>query len=209
MKKITKFAALFAASAFLFGGILVSCADGGYAVATPTTYNFVGLTSITGLTLAASGTTNFTAGSTTTVAGATLYSGGSNNGYLRARTDENKATTAINYNGGCASYDLTQGIAIKSLDRYIKISVDGAGTLTASYKVVKSTSASGDLGQIAFIDGDGKLIGSANTGLKLSSGDGSTETLTVTTTGACDAYLAFSRNGAGAGGIDVYSIEVK
>ncbi len=121
--------------------------------------------------------------------------------------------TTLNYNGG-ANSDISSGIAIADLDRYVSIPVDGAGTVTAdvTFKGAKeSDNPSGGPFQVAFVDADGKLLGDVVTDAVTAS---STKTLSGTVTAAGTVYLAFSRNGAkkgtngSTGGDDVSKITV-
>ena len=73
--------------------------------------------------------------------GAAIAWKGSKVGTLRFRATHTAASgdiatlaptiTGLNYNGGADS-DLSSGISIGDLDRYVSIDVDGAGTVTAS-----------------------------------------------------------------------------
>ena len=188
--------------------------------ATAKTYDFVGLTisdfaegSLTAkddgaaLTALADGADNYIKTKTeVSVKGATLY-GGKNN--LRVRA-ESAASTAINYNGGEAN-DISSGITVANLSRWIKIPVDGAGTVTASVKFVNSSKNTGTL-QAGLFSAEGKLLGSLVTADvatgKITDTDSNTGTISATTTVATDVYLVLSRNGASGGGMDVYSITV-
>ena len=140
---------------------------------------------------------------------------------FRATHEKNEGTisdlaptiTALNYNGG-ANSDISNGIAIDSLDRYISIPVDGAGTVSAevTFKGAKDTdNPTGGPFQVAFVDADGKVLGTVVPDELTAS---STKTVSGTVTAAGTAYLAFSRNGAkksdgnGTGGIDVSTITV-
>ena len=194
--------------------------------ATAATYNFVGLAasdfldsngtavSAWGNSVSwAKGTVNLPAG-TTTVKGASVYckeqTDASKQTLIRARVDDSSVTTALNYNGGIAA-DISASATISSLDRYVSIPVDGAGTVTASVKFISSSGKSGTL-QAGLYDSNGKLLGTVVTA-DVGSGnitgtESATGTLTGTTTAATTVYLVFSRNGASGGGIDVTKIEV-
>ncbi|MBD5447375.1 MAG: hypothetical protein HDR32_06465 [Treponema sp.] len=201
-----------------------------------TTYNFVGLSASdfkdeNGNAVSAWGMSKDGAGSKwekseavnlpggfTTVASATVYcekqTGDNENKQvlIRARTDANSKTTALNYNGG-ATTDISDGIAIDQLDRYIKIHVDSAGTVSASIKITASSKKEGTL-QIAFVNGEGKCIedpvtADVKTG-KITGTNNQSGTVTGTVTAATDVYLVFSRcneNTTG-GGMDVTQITV-
>lgn len=149
-------------------------------------------------------------GSTELSTGATIYNKNANAIMIRTVSTTDTTPTGLNYNGGIAT-NIANGVTIADLDRYIKIPVDGAGTVTASIKAVNSSKNSGTL-QIALVDKDGKLIGDLVTANvadgKITGSDATTGTVTGTVTAATDVYLAFSRNGANGGGLDVYSITV-
>ena len=138
------------------------------------------------------------------VKGATLY-GGKNNLRIRAT---NGASTALNYNGG-ESADISSGTTISGLSRYVKIPVDGAGTITVEYAGVSSDKGSKTC-QIALLDETGGYLGgeTVNT-LKDDAGVTQQHTFDITVTKATSVYIVFSRNGASGGGIDLYKIEVK
>ncbi len=147
---------------------------------------------------------------TTLSTGATIYNKNENAIMIRTQSTSDTTPTGLNYNGGIAA-SIADGVTIGSLDRYVKIPVDGAGTIIASIKVVGSSGKTGTL-QVALADKDGKLIGKLVTA---SAGDGiitdttkNTGEVTGTVDAATDVYLVFSRNGAGGGGLDVYSITV-
>ena len=197
--------------------------------ATAKTYNFVGLAASDFLdasgtavsawgasaSWAASSAVNLPANSTT-VADATVFCkeqiDASKQSLIRARTDDASKTTGLNYNGG-ANSDISSGIAIDSLDRYVSIPVDGKGTVTAdvTFKGAKETdTTSGGPFQVAFVDANGNLLGEVVTDdVKASS----KKTVSGTVSAAGTVYLAFSRNGAkkgssGTGGVDVSKITV-
>lgn len=197
--------------------------------ATAKTYDFVGLSASDFLdangnavsawgnkaSWTASATVNLPGG-TTTVKDATVFckvqTDASKQSLIRARTDDGSKTTGLNYNGG-ANSDISNGIAIADLDRYISIPVDGAGTISAevTFKGAKETdSTSGGPFQVAFVDADGNLLGSVVTDdVKASS----VKTVSGAVSAAGTVYLAFSRNGAkkgtsGTGGVDVSKITV-
>ena len=155
--------------------------------------------------------------STVLASGATVYYKSSKAGTVRFRSthtanaeltaDMVSAITALNFNGGQTSDDFSSGVTLANLDRYVSIPVDGAGTVTASIKFVKSSGATADKkGQAALVDSNGKLIGTL---AECDMTAGGEATLTGTVSAATTVTLAFSRNGAGAGGMDVTSIEVK
>ncbi|MDE7391673.1 MAG: hypothetical protein K2M90_04310, partial [Treponemataceae bacterium] len=222
MKKISKLALLAAATAFLLAAFpacsdeddgneptpTVKPGDGdggeGGGSSTPATakeYNFVGLAisdfpegTITAkddgnaLSAFVSGADNYIKTKTeVSVKDATLY-GGKNNLRIRATND---VSTALNYNGG-ESADISSGATISDLSRYVKIHIDGAGTVTASIKAVNSSNNSGTL-QIALVDKAGNLIGDlvpANVAAgKIAGSDATTGTVTGTVTAATDVYL--------------------
>lgn len=142
--------------------------------------------------------------------GITIYNKNANAIMIRTVSTSDTTPTGLNYNGGIAT-SIADGVSIDSLDRYIKIPVDGAGTVTASIKAVNSSKNSGTL-QIALVDKDGKLIGDLVTANvadgKITGSDTTTGTVVGKVSAATDVYLAFSRNGASGGGMDVYSITV-
>lgn len=197
------------------------------AKATAKTYNFVGLGASdfkdstgaavaawgAGASWAASATIGLPAGETS-VAGATAHckaqTDASNQNLIRARTDADQKTTALNFNGG-GSADISSGATIADQDRYISIPVDGAGSVTASVKFVGSSGKTGNL-QAALFDADGKLLGTVVTAAagdgKITGTDAVTGTISGSTTAATTVYLIFSRNGAAGGGMDLYKIEV-
>ena len=200
--------------------------------ATAATYSFVGLVASdfldstgvavsawgAGASWAASSTVNLPGG-TTTVKGASVFckeqtqENASKQTQIRARTGADSKTTALNYNGGQADDDLSSGITIDKLDRYVSIDVDGAGTVTASveFKGAKATdNATGGPFQAALVDEDGELIGTLVTDELTAS---SKKTVSGTVSSAGKVYLVFSRNGAkkgtsGTGGLDVTEIKV-
>lgn len=154
--------------------------------------------------------------------GASISWKGSKVGTLRFRAKHEKDTgsisdlaptiTALNYNGGADS-DIEGGIEIDSLDRYVSIPVDGAGTVSAdiTFKGAADTdSPTGGPFQVAFVGADGKPIGTVVTDEVTAS---STKAVSGTVKAAGTVYLVFSRNGAkkgtsGTGGIDVSEITV-
>ena len=193
--------------------------------ATAKTYSFTGtgvtLENLSGWDMASKdviGSPVAASGSSTVLAsGATVYYKSSKAGTVRFRSthaasakltaDVVSAITALNFNGGQTSDDFSSGVKLSDLDRYVSIPVDGAGTVTASIKFVKSDKATADKkGQAALVDADGKLIGTL---AECDMTAGGEATLTGTVSSATTVTLAFSRNGAGAGGMDVTSIEVK
>lgn len=156
--------------------------------------------------------------------GAVLHWKGSKAGTFRFRSTHDaaasltetivNAATALNYNGGLADGDLSSGVDLSTVDRYIEIPVDGAGTVTATvdFKGAKeSDNPTGGPFKAAFVDKDGKLLGTvASDEVTASSTD---VTITGTVSSAASVYLVFSRNSAkkgssGTGGMDVYSITV-
>ena len=155
--------------------------------------------------------------------GAILHWKGSKVGTLRFRSTHDasaalteaiaNAVTTLNYNGGLASGDLSAGCTLADVDRYIEVVVDGAGTVkaTATFKGGKDTdNITGGPFKAAFVDKDGKLVGSVAEGAVVGNTD---VQITGTVSEACSVYLVFSRNGAvkgssGTGGIDVTSIAV-
>ena len=149
-------------------------------------------------------------GETELSTGAVIYNKAANAIMIRTKSTSDTTPTGLNYNGGIAN-SIASGIAIDSLDRYVAIPVDGAGTVTASVKIVNSSSKTGTL-QVAFVDADGKLLGklvTANVADGIITGsDKNTGNITGTVSAAGTVYLAFSRNGASGGGMDVYSITV-
>ncbi len=154
--------------------------------------------------------------------GATLHWKGSKVGTLRFRSTHDAgaeltadivaAATALNYNGGYNG-DMTDGVSLDSVDRYVEIPVDGAGTVSASvtFKGAKeSDSPTGGPFQAAFVDSEGALLGNLVTDEVTAS---SSKTVSATVSEAKSVYLVFSRNGAtkggnGTGGMDVTSIVV-
>lgn len=158
-------------------------------------YNFVGLsgTDFNPAVTLASGTTSLSGD--VVVSGATLHSPSSR---LRVRAGEDSLSTAINYNSG-ESADIASGVTVDSLSRYISVPVaDGASKVTVSYKAVTSSSGSTNC-QIGLFGANGAVLGAVE----------SVDTTFATVSAATTAYLVFSRNGAGGGGIDVYSIKVE
>ena len=146
--------------------------------------------------------------------GATIAWKGSSVGTLRFRAthDANSGDidtlaptiTALNYNGGQREDNFTNGVTVSTLDRYVSIPVDGAGKITASVKFVSSNSATANL-QAVLVDGDGELLGDV---VEKDGKTGGEATIEGTTTGATTVILAFSRNSAGGGGLDVTEIKV-
>lgn len=141
--------------------------------------------------------------------GATIGWKGSSTGTLRFRAanEDPAVVTAVNYNGGSKTDNLTTGVGTP--DRYVKVPVKANQTITVTYKVVTSSSATGDVGQIGLFDDSGAVVGTVTEGLKLKTGDGSKETLTATAAADGNVKVVFSRNNAGGGGVDIYSIKVE
>lgn len=156
--------------------------------------------------------------------GAILHWKGSKVGTLRFRsthaagaslTEEiANAATALNYNGGLADGDLSSGVDLSTVDRYVEISVDGAGTVSATVDFKGANESDNPTGgpfKAAFVDKDGKLLGTvASDEVTASSKDVS---VTGSVSAAGSVYLVFSRNGAkkgssGTGGLDVKKIAV-
>ncbi|MBQ0051659.1 MAG: Ig-like domain-containing protein [Treponema sp.] len=171
-------------------------------------YNFVGLSAsdcgVSSLT-ESSPTALPTSSKTVKIANADVLCNGKN--AIRIRADGNLKSTALNFNGGSDS-DISKSVTISDLDRYVSFPVTGTGTVSVSYKIVSSASATKDSAQLGIFDSNGKVIGSIASELKMKTGDSEVKTLTVSVPSATVAYLVFSRNGAGAGGLDVYSITV-
>ena len=146
--------------------------------------------------------------------GATIAWKGSSAGTLRFRATHDagsediaalaSAITALNYNGGQKEDNFTTGVTVSTLDRYVSIPVDGAGKITASVKFVKSDGKTGNL-QAVLVDSDGELLGDV---VEKDVSAGGDATIEGTTTGATTVILAFSRNSAGGGGLDVTEIKV-
>ncbi len=203
--------------------------------ATAKTYNFAGgengivLADVEGWDMASKDVIGSPIASTATTKtlsnGAILHWKGSKVGTLRFRSthDANaeltetivNAATALNYNGGLADGDLSSGVDLSTVDRYVEIPVDGAGTVTATidFKGAKeSDNPTGGPFKAAFVDKDGKLLGTvASDEVTASSKDVS---VTGSVSAAGSVYLVFSRNGAkkgsnGTGGLDVKTIAVK
>ena len=181
--------------------------------ASSTTDHDISETNFTTEVNAASGTAGFKDDSIT-LGGATLKGKLSK---LRFRFDKvdgsyttASSTSALNYNGGLKT-DISSGVTISDLDRYVSIPVDGAGTVSASIKAVGSSGKTGNL-QIGLFDSNGKLLGDLVTAAagdgKITGTDSNTGTVSGTVTAATTVYLVFSRNGAEGGGLDVKSIVV-
>lgn len=178
-------------------------------VLTNLVHNFVGLSaSDFGLaSLTKSGTTNLTGD--ISMKNAKLHSP---KGELRVRAGEDSLSTAVNYNGG-EKADISGSVTVSSISRYISVPVIEGATktkITVSYKSVTSDKGSTTC-QIGLFDQAGAPIGTVAT-IDTTKASGSDETATLTanvSTGTTTAYLVFSRNGAGGGGIDVYSIKVE
>ena len=143
-------------------------------------------------------------GTTELSTGATIYNKAANAIMIRTVSTTDNTPTALNYNGA-GNDDLSSGVDVSKLDRYVSIPVDGAGKITASVKFVNSSSANGNL-QAVFVDADGKLLGTV---VEKDAKTGGEATIEGTTAGATTVILAFSRKGAGGGGLDVYSISVE
>ena len=187
------------------------------------TYDFVGLEASdfldsTGAAVSAwgnsvswgAGATVNLPGGTTTVADATVFckvqEKADKQTLIRARTGNDSKTTALNYNGG-ASSDISSGVTIDDLDRYVSIPVDGAGTVTATFKGTSSTGKTNTC-QVGLFDKNGKLLGTLKT---FGAGDGLAETTVTGNVGAeTTVYVVMSRNASSdaGGGIDLYKIEV-
>lgn len=202
--------------------------------ATAKTYNFAGgengivLADVEGWDMASKDVIGSPIASTATTKtlsnGAILHWKGSKVGTLRFRsthaagaslTEEiANAATALNYNGGLADGDLSSGVDLSTVDRYVEISVDGAGTVSATVDFKGANESDNPTGgpfKAAFVDKDGKLLGTvASDEVTASSKDVS---VTGSVSAAGSVYLVFSRNGAkkgssGTGGLDVKKIAV-
>ena len=154
--------------------------------------------------------------------GAVLHWKGSKAGTFRFRSTHDadapltetivNAATALNYNGGLADGDLSSGVDLSTVDRYIEIPVDGAGTVTATVDFKGSNEATKGPFKVAFVDKDGKLLGIVASDEVTKSSENVKVTGSVTEAGS--VYLVFSRNGAqksngsGTGGLDVKTITV-
>lgn len=133
-------------------------------------------------------------------------------GHFKLRfAGDTKLASCINYNGG-ATTDITDPTftavytgTSKTVDRYIMVPVTKNGKVTVSYKTVGSTKGSTTC-QLG-------LFSKAGAAIKVDSVDTTTATegtLTADVTAAAEeVYLVFSRNGAGGGGVDIYSIVVE
>lgn len=187
------------------------------AKATAATYDFTGLAGSAfspALTLTASATIAVGEGTntvTTSGGAAKIYiaassTPGGNDKSMRIRTDANSKSTAINYNGGETS-SIASGVTIADLSRYVSIDVDGAGTVTAKFKGVKSSEGTNTI-SVGLFDSDGKKLGDLK---EFSAGVGCDETtVTGKVSAATTVYVVMSRNVAGAkGGIDLYNISVQ
>ncbi len=187
------------------------------AKATAATYDFTGLAGSAfspALTLAANTTIAVGEGTntvTTSVGAAKIYiapskAGGKNDKSMRIRTDANSKSTAINYNGGETS-SIASGVTIADLSRYVSIDVDGACTVTAKFKGVKSSEGTNTI-SVGLFDSDGKKLGDLK---EFTAGVGCDETtVTGKVSAATTVYVVMSRNVAGAkGGIDLYNISVQ
>ena len=137
--------------------------------------------------------------------GATIYNLEANRIMIRTKSTTDKTPTALNYNGGQKDDNLSSGVDVSTLDRYVSIPVNGKGKITASVKFVNSSSKTGNL-QAAFVDADGNLLGAV---VEMDVKTGGAAEIEGTTAGETTAILAFSRKGAGGGGLDVYSISVE
>lgn len=126
---------------------------------------------------------------------------------FRAETEDPTVVTALNYNGGSAD-DISASCGTP--DRYVKVPVKAGQTITVTYKVVASSSLTEEaLGQIGLFDDSNAAVGTVTGDLKLKSDDGSEKTLTATAAADGNVKVVFSRNGAGGGGVDIYSIVVE
>lgn len=133
-------------------------------------------------------------------------------GHFKLRFNgETKLSSCINYNGG-ATTDISAPAftavytgTSKTVDRYIMVPVTKNGKVTVSYKTVGSAKGSTTC-QLG-------LFSKAGTAIKVDTVDTVTATegtLTADVTAAAEeVYLVFSRNGAGGGGVDIYSIVVE
>ena len=142
-------------------------------------------------------------GATELSTGATIYNSEENMIMIRTQSTTDKTPTALNYNGA-RNNDLSSGVDVSKLDRYVIIPVDGEGKIIAFVKFVKSSSGTGNL-QAAFVDADGKLLGKVVEMDVSTGGEAMIEGFTVFPT---TVILAFSCKDAGGGGLDVYSISV-
>ena len=143
-------------------------------------------------------------GSTKLSTGATIYNKSENAIMIRTTATDNLTPIGLNYNGGQKSDDFSKGVTVDSLDRYVSIPVDGTGKITASVKFISSSGKTGKL-QAVLVDSDGNKLGAV---VEKDVAEGGETTVEGTTTGATTVILAFSRNGAGGGGLDVTKIEV-
>lgn len=133
-------------------------------------------------------------------------------GHFKVRfAGDTKLASCINYNGGAKvdisalTFTAVYTGAEKTVDRYIMVPVTKNGKVTVSYKTVGSTKGSTTC-QLG-------LFSKAGAAIKVDSVDTTTSTegtLTADVTAdAEEVYLVFSRNGAGGGGVDIYSIVVE
>ena len=70
-------------------------------------------------------------GTTELSTGATIYNKAANAIMIRTKSTTDKTPTALNYNGA-GNDDLSSGVDVSKLDRYVSIPVDGAKKITAS-----------------------------------------------------------------------------
>ncbi|MBR1536637.1 MAG: hypothetical protein IJ630_06850 [Treponema sp.] len=151
------------------------------------------------------------------------YRGLSSGGILRFRavheagaelTSEIAASiTSLNYNGPSVNYDISNGVSIDDLTRYVAVDVDGAGYVTANIKFVVSSSTDQVLSAGLF-NQNGILLGDLlSTDLDTRKIDGTESSKGILSAFITEetnkVYLVFTRNGSsGGGGLDVYDITV-
>jgi|GEM_PF-6969820 len=150
------------------------------------------------------------------------YRSSSSGGILRFRavheagaelTSEIAASiTALNYNGASVNYDISNGVSIDDLTRYVAVDVDGAGYVTANIKFVVSSSTDQVLSAGLF-NQNGILLGDLlSTDLDTGKIDGTESSKGILSAFITEetnkVYLVFSRNGSSGGGLDVYDITV-
>ena len=128
-----------------------------------------------------------------TATGATVYSKGDGN--ARAVVSSG-VTTRINFNGdGLSNSAVGTNVDISTSSRYVSIPVPAAGTVT-----VNCQGSSGDnLGKVVITDADGNVINAET--VTANAAD-----YTADFTAAGTAYVTYSREGQGGGGLHVYSV---
>ena len=188
------------------------------AKATAATYDFSALTT-TDFTALGTSDSNFysdssgnakntlkiSAGTYTLANKVSVYNKSDNAIMVRTASTTDATPTGLNYNGG-EKTDLTEGVTIADVSRYVSFPIDGAGKITVDYKSITSASGS-ETCQVGLFDSDGTVIKVASVDTTKSN-TSTAATMEATVSAATTVYVVFSRNGASGGGLDLNKITV-